>query len=220
MLINVITIFPDFFTSPLQSSLLGKAIENDILNVNLVSLREYGLGNYHKLDDTPYGGGNGMVLMVEPIDKALKDIRRTSPESHTVLITPRGKRYDQQKARSLSKLSQITLICGHYEGIDERVAENLVDESLSVGDYILSGGEPGALLMIDSIARLLPGFMGNESSTEDESFEKENYIEYPQYTRPAEYSGWNVPDVLLSGNHQKIEEWRKEQAEKSWKKFR
>ena len=219
MRISIITLFPDFFTSPLQSSLLGKALANGVLEVECVNLRDYAVNAYGKVDDNPYGGGEGMVLMVEPIDKALGHIR-TKTDTHVILLSPRGPRFCQQDARRLAVKPHLTLVCGHYEGVDERVAEHLCDESFSLGDFVLSGGEPAALALVDSLARLQPGFLGNPGSLADESFEQEQYIEYPQYTRPAVYRDWKVPEVLLQGDHRKIAEWRQEQARLAWQRFR
>ncbi len=220
MQINVITLFPDFFESPLRSSLLGKAVQSGILTVNLVNLRDYGLGRHRQVDDVPYGGGHGMVLMVEPVHAAMEQLALAYPQQHRIVLSPRGKTFNQKTARRLAAMETITLLCGHYEGIDERVAEHLSDESISIGDFILSGGEVSALALIDSIARLLPGFMGNPDSIAEESFEKENYIEHPQYTRPADFRGWNVPEVLLSGHHARIEEWRQKESQKAWSKYK
>jgi len=219
--INIITLFPDFFNSALEASLLGKAIEKNIIEVNRIQLRDFAINKHNQVDDTPYGGGSGMVLMVEPVKKAIESI----PEkTYKVLLTPRGYSWKQNRAEALyqkvtTDFESLTLICAHYEGIDERVVE-YIDESISIGDYILSGGEPAALSVIDCLARLVPNFMGNSESLHDESFNKEGYIEYPQYTRPPEFDGQEVPGVLLSGHHANITKWREEQAKRAYAKFK
>ena len=208
--INVITLFPDFFSSPLQSSLIGKACKKKILNIDLYNLRDFAVNEYGKVDDSPYGGGAGMVFMIEPIDQAITCIK-AKEKTHIVLLTPRGKHFTQKAVYRLQEKipeHSLTLICGHYEGVDQRIADEIADESFSVGDYVLSSGEIAAFILIDCMARLIPGFMGNKLSTQIESFYEENYIEYPQYTRPAKYKGIKVPDILLSGNHESIKKWR------------
>ena len=212
---HIITLFPDFFTSPLQSSLLGRAIQNNILNVNTINLRSFSMNKHHKVDDIPYGGGAGMVLQVEPVDHALHSLKKGGTSIHSILLTPRGKRFTQKLASEYLKIAndkELVFICGHYEGVDQRVADYLVDESLSVGDYVLSGGEPATLIVLDSIARLIPGYMGNPNSIVHESFAVDNYIEAPQYTRPAIYKGWGVPEVLMNGHHKNITHWREENS--------
>jgi len=222
--IHIITLFPEFFVTPLQASLLGKAVAQELIKVHTIQLRDFAVNRYGQVDDTPYGGGHGMVLMLEPLKKALDSI----PEkSHRVLLTPRGFLWNQETClRTYRELTQgqdpcnsLTLICGHYEGVDERILE-FVDQSVCIGDYVLSGGEPAALVMIDSLSRLVPGFMGNADSILDESFQESDYIEYPQYTKPADFDGLKVPDILLSGHHGKIKQWRKEQGIAAYKKFR
>ena len=218
---NIITLFPDFFTSALQHSLLGKAVNRQLIRVNLIQLRDFAVNKHGQVDDTPYGGGHGMVLMIEPLQKALASI----PEkSHRILLSPRGFLWNQKRCmETYNKVSDgtlsLTLICGHYEGVDERVVE-FIEESICIGDYILSGGEPAALVLIDSLARLAPGFMGNLESIHEESFQNPDFLEYPQYTKPADYQSLKVPEVLLSGHHARIEQWRKEESIKAHKKFR
>jgi len=224
MKINIITLFPEFFKSPIETSLLQKAIQNQLIHIELIQLRNYAMNDYGKIDDEPYGGGNGMLLMVEPIAKAIEAIQEKE-KSYIVLLSPRGFTYKQHMAQELlsldkKKYDSLTLICGHYEGIDERIAEFYADVSISIGDFILSGGEPAALILLDSIARLTPGFMGNPESIIDESFRSENYIEYPQYTRPATYKDKKVPEVLLSGNHKLIKEYREKKAKIAYTKFK
>ncbi len=213
--INIITLFPDFFTSPLQTSLVGKAIQKNKLNVNLINLRDYAVNKHRQVDDTPYGGGPGMILMVEPIDQAVLNIKKKE-KTHSILLTPRGNRLSQSRVTSLFERLQgdfsLSLVCGHYEGVDERVAEKVVEESISIGDFILSGGESAALVLLESVVRFIPDFMGNAESLEIESFSRDGYIEYPHYTRPLTYKGIGIPDVLTSGHHEKIKEWRKQKS--------
>jgi tRNA (guanine37-N1)-methyltransferase len=208
MRINVLTIFPEFFTSPLETSLVGKALADGVLDVALHDLREHGKGVHRQVDDAPFGGGAGMVMMIEPIADALEPLTDT----HRVLLTPAGKPLDQETLDRWATADEITLVCGRYEGIDERVAEHLIDEEISIGDYVLLGGEVGALAIIEGVTRLLPGVVGNPDSVQAESF-RDGMLEEPQYTRPAEYRGWTVPEVLLSGDHGKVEEWRRAQRE-------
>jgi tRNA (guanine37-N1)-methyltransferase len=204
---RILTLFPDYFHGPLEASLLGKAVKNQVISVDLVNIRNFGIGKHKQVDDTPYGGGPGMVMMVEPLARALDAIK--NPVGYTVIMAARGKKVTQQDFLKLARLDQpINIICGHYEGVDERVGESLCDEQLCVGPYVLSGGEPAAMILIDGISRLLPGFMHNHKSIIEESFSTPEYTEYPQYTRPAEFSEWKVPDVLLSGNHAEIKKWR------------
>jgi len=194
--------------------LLGKAIASGVASVKLVNTRDYAMNKHRKVDDTPYGGGAGMVMMVEPIALATEAIRMREPDSHVVLLSARGRLFDAQVTHEYVQKKSITLICGHYEGIDERVAEHVADESLRIGNYVLSGGEPAALVVIDALVRRLPGFMGNSDSLMHESFDHGiAQFEHAQYTRPEDWRGHKVPDVLLSGNHKKIEDWRKKNAE-------
>lgn len=208
MKVSVVTIFPEFFSEPLSVSIVGRAIENRALSVQTIDLREYAEGVHRKVDDAPFGGGAGMVMMVEPLDRALAPLS----DSVRVLLTPGGAPLDQAMLDRWATLDHLTLVCGRYEGIDERVAENLIDEQVSLGDFVLAGGEVAALTVIEGVARLLPGVLGNPSSIEHESF-REGLLEEPQYTRPAVYNDWEVPDVLLSGDHGKIATWRAEQRE-------
>jgi tRNA (guanine37-N1)-methyltransferase len=205
MRINVVTIFPEFFRSPLETSLVGRACHEGTLEVVLHDLREYGKGVHRQIDDAPFGGGAGMVMMVEPLAEAL------GPLAHTlrVLLTPGGRPLDQEALDRWSGVDELTLVCGRYEGIDERVAEHFIDEEISLGDYVLLGGEVGALAIIEGVTRLLDGVVGNPESVETESF-RDGLLEEPQYTRPAEFRGWDVPEVLRSGDHGRIEEWRAE----------
>lgn len=206
MKINVVTIFPEFFESILGISIVGRAIEAGSLDVELISLRQYGLGKHQQLDDSPFGGGPGMVMMVEPLSKALEPLAGT----HRVLMTPSGHPLKQATLDRLSGLDALTLVCGRYEGVDQRVIDNHIDEEVSLGDFVLAGGEVAAAAIIEGVARLLPGVVGNPESTEKESF-RDGLLEEPVYTRPADYRGDKVPDILLSGDHAKVEKWREGQ---------
>ncbi len=220
MKFNIITIFPNLFDSFLNESLVKKAIEKGVLEFNVINLRDLTTDKHKTTDDTPYGGGAGMVMKVEPIYKALESIKATpnfdkDDSKKTLLLSAKGKQFDQTKSEKLSKLEEITLVCGRYEGVDERVAQNLVDEEVSIGKYILNGGEVPAMVVIEAVARLVPGFVGNAESLKEESFAKAcptkpagRSREHPQYTKPEEFNDWKVPEVLLSGDHQKIKQWR------------
>jgi tRNA (guanine37-N1)-methyltransferase len=199
------------FASPLNFSLLKKAQEKSILNICLHDIRNWADDKHKMTDDAPYGGGCGMVMKVEPVEKALAAIRSPEDDSLVVLMTPQGETFNQKIAAQLAEKKQIIIICGRYEGVDERIREHLVDREISIGDYILTGGELAALVLIDAVSRLIPDVLGNPESTLGESF-SHNLLEYPQYTRPAEYKGWKVPDVLLSGNHAQIELWHKRES--------
>lgn len=207
MRIRVITIFPEFFASPFSISIVARAIESGALAVELVDLRDYAKGSHRQIDDAPFGGGPGMVMMIEPLDRALAD-----RAGHRVLLAPAGKPLLHSILERWAALEELTLICGRYEGVDERVAEHLVDEEVSLGDFVLAGGEVAAAAVIEGIARLLPGVLGNSESIVSESF-RSGLLEEPQYTRPASYKGWDVPEVLLSGDHGRIAAWRAEQRQ-------
>ena len=208
MQINIVTIFPEYFDSPLRVSLVGKAISDGYIDVTLHDLREHGKGTHRQVDDAPYGGGAGMVMMVEPLANALEPLADT----HRVFFTPAGAPLTQSTLDRLAAMDNVTFVCGRYEGIDERVVEHFIDEEISLGDYVLLGGEVAAAAAIEGIARLLPGVIGNPASTDHESF-RGGELEEPQYTRPAEFNGWRVPEVLLSGNHGAIDEWRAQQRQ-------
>ena len=208
--IDVVTLFPELFTTPLETSLLGKAVAADLLQVRVHDLRKHGLGKHKSVDDEPYGGGAGMVMRPEPLFAAIEEVRR--PGSHVVLLSPRGHRLNHSHVTRLASLEHLVLVCGRYEGVDERVIEGAVDEELSIGDYVLAGGELPALVVIEAISRLVPGVLGNAESLGSESHAA-GLLEYPQYTRPAEFRGLPVPDVLLSGDHGAVERWRREQSE-------
>ncbi len=210
MKIQVISLFPEMFPPALEASMLYKAKEKGIVEFEYVNLRNYGLGKRKQVDDIVYGGGDGMLLKPEPVISAIEDAKKKSPKAKVILMTPRGKRFTQDVAKQLSTSNkQLIFVCGRYEGYDERITE-FVDKQISIGDYVLTGGELPAMVVIDSVVRLLPGVLGGETSAEIESFtDVDKTLEYPQYTRPEIYRGRHVPKVLLSGNHKKIEEWRK-----------
>ncbi len=231
MTIDIITIFPEVFKPYISESILKIAREKGKLEVRLHNLRDYTLDKHRKVDDRPFGGGPGMVMTAEPIFRAVEKIRGMSANAlrrakdegrrttKTILLCPQGKVLDQKLALKLSKLKRLILICGRYEGVDERVRARLADEEISIGDYVLTGGELPAMVLVDVLTRLIPGVLGHADSVREESF-SEGLLEYPQYSRPADFKGMKVPQVLLSGNHKKIEEWRKEQALKITKKKR
>ena len=207
MKIDILTLFPDLFASPFAESILGKAQERGLLSVTTHNLRDWALGKHRITDDTPYGGGDGMVLKPDPIARALQDLRTQMPMARVLLMTPQGRTFSQQDAQRLSREQGLILVCGRYEGVDERV-RSLVDEELSIGDFVLTGGEPAAMVVVDAVARLIPGVLGSSGSAAGDSF-SDGLLEYPQYTRPAEFEGQPVPDVLLSGNHAAIADWRR-----------
>ena len=207
---TVITIFPNMLSSPLSHSILKKAQTNGLIKIDVVDLRDYTADRHRTTDDSPYGGGHGMVMKPEPLVAAVEEARSRTPDARVILLTPRGRVFDQQTAKKLANQRNVVLICGRYEGIDERVSA-FVDDEISLGDYTLSGGEPAAIVVIDAVARLVPGVLGNENSTAEESF-TDGLLEYPQYTRPEEFRGMKVPEVLLSGDHERIKEWRQQQS--------
>ncbi len=211
MRIDIITIFPEIFT-PLEKSIVKRAREAGLVEIVIHNLRDYTSDLHRTVDDAPYGGGAGMVMKIEPLFEALSRIGSEDPEEAYVLLTsPQGKVFSQSMAALLTEKKRLILICGHYEGIDERVAEHLCDDEVSIGDYVLTGGELPAMVIVDAVVRLLPGVI-DEESLKSESF-SENMLDFPQYTRPREFQGWAVPDVLLSGNHREIERWRREKAQ-------
>lgn len=204
--------------SPLEFSLLKKAREKGLIEVGLHNIRDWAEDKHRMTDDAPYGGGCGMVMKVEPVARAVAAVKRPGEASLVVLMTPQGEIFNQSIAAKFARLDQIILICGRYEGVDERIREHLADREVSLGDYILTGGELSALVVIDATARLIPGVLGNDASASRESF-SQGLLEYPQYTRPARYSGWHVPDVLLSGNHAQIERWQRIEAlRRTWRR--
>lgn len=216
MQINILTLFPEFFESPLLSSILKRAQSQQNISVKIVNIRDFALDKHQVTDDRPFGGGPGMVMKIEPIDRALQPLSDTG-RGKTILTSAKGSLFTQTRAKEFAELETLTIICGHYEGVDERVAQNLVDEEVRIGDYVLTGGEPAALVMLDAITRLVPGVLGNDASNQGESHSEPGVMGYPQYTRPEAYNGWEVPEVLLSGNHADIEEWRRQQRQSETK---
>jgi len=213
---DILSVFPEMFSSPLQTSLLKKAQEKGLIDVRLWDIRQYAEDKHRMTDDAPYGGGGGMVMKVEPIDRALSAVEPVSGKTLVILLTPQGETFNQQMAEQFSQYSRLVLVCGHYEGVDERVREYLVEKEVSIGDYILTGGELSALVVVDTVSRLIPGVLGNSESAACDSFSM-GLLEYPHYTRPGSYRGWEVPDVLLSGNHAEIQCWRrKESLKRTW----
>lgn len=208
MRIDILTLFPEMFRGPFDASILRRAQDAGLVSIALHNIRDYAHDKHHTVDDEPYGGGDGMVMKPAPIFEAFEAVGQ--PESHVVLLTPQGQLLDQAAAQRLSEQALLLLICGRYEGIDERVS-TLADEELSVGDYVLSGGEPAAIVLVDAIVRLLPGAIGAEGGAAGDSHAS-GLLEYPQYTRPADFQGMSVPEVLLSGNHQEVERWRRQQS--------
>ena len=226
MEINILTLFPQMFQGPLTESIVKRAQEKGIVKINLVNIRDSAEDKHKTVDDTPYGGGAGMVMKVDILDQALNKIKdkksKIKNKERTILLTPQGRRFDQQKAKELSEYDKLIFICGHYEGFDERIREYLVDEEISIGNFVLSGGEIPAMAIVDSIVRLLPGALGKDESSKEESFslkdEQGNFLlEYPIYTKPSDYKGWKVPEILLSGNHAEIKKWRLEEAKRRTK---
>lgn len=217
MNIDILTLFPDMFGGPFSESIIKRAQKNDKVKITIHNLRDWTEDKHKTVDDKPFGGGPGMVMMVEVLDKAIKSLREK--DSQVILMTPQGKQFKQAEAQRLSSLKHLIFICGHYEGVDERVRENLIDEEISIGDYVLTGGEMPAMVIVDAVVRLIPGVLGKDESVKDESF-SHNLLEYPQYTRPADYKDWRVPEVLLSGNHQAIKQWREKSALKKTKQRR
>lgn len=216
MKIDILTLFPSMFQGPFDTSMLKKAQDNNLVEINIHDLRQWSTDKHKTTDDRPYGGGPGMVLMVEPIYNALNVLKKES--SKIILLTPQGKKYDQKETKKFSKFKHIMLIAGHYEGFDERIREHLVDYEISIGDYVLTGGELPAMVIVDSIVRLLPGVLEHDAKN-NESFEN-NLLDHPQYTRPENFNDWNVPEILLSGNHAEITKWRQTKAIEKTKKQR
>ena len=207
MKIDILTLFPKMFSGPFDESIIKRAQDKKLVEIKIHDLRKWGLTERRTVDDRPYGGGVGMILRVDVIDNALKDLR--TKNSRIILLDATGEKYTQTKVQELSKLENLILIAGHYEGVDHRVHEHLVDEVISIGDYVLTGGEIPAMVLTDSIVRLIPSVIAKEEATVIESFSEPGKVEFPQYTRPEVYKDWKVPEVLLSGNHKEIEKWRK-----------
>jgi tRNA (guanine37-N1)-methyltransferase len=213
MRIDIVTLFPEICRAPLNESIMKRAQEKRIVDLHIHNLRDWTTDKHHVVDDAPFGGGQGMVMKPEPIFTAIEDLKSKikNQKSKIVLMSPAGRRFDQQTARDLSRESHLIIVSGHYEGVDHRVIEHLIDFEISIGDYVLTNGGIAAVVLVDSIVRLLPGTLGHEQSAADDSF-SEGLLEAPQYTRPADFRGWKVPEILLSGNHAEIASWRKDQA--------
>ena len=213
MTFHIITIFPEFFQSPFRYGVVGRAVEAGIVRLTVHNLRDWTHDRHQTVDDRPFGGGEGMLLKPEPLFDAVEQILpERNPSKRVILLSAQGRRFDQAAARRLAACDEIVLICGRYEGVDERVAEHLADEELSIGDYVLSGGELAAAVVIDATARLAPGVLGNGDSALFESFSQESMLDCPQYTRPADFRGWRIPETLLGGNHEEIRRWRRQAA--------
>ncbi len=219
MKIDILTLFPEMFCDTLKCGILGKAIEKGVVSINLINIRDFSRDKHKRVDDYPYGGGAGMVMTAEPLYHAINASKKGNPGARIILTSPRGKPFVQSKAVSLSKREHLIIICGRYEGVDQRIIDNMVHEEISIGDYVLTGGEIPALVIVDTVTRLLPGAIGSPESLKEESF-TEGLLEYPQYTRPAEFMGMKVPEVLLTGNHKNIEKWRKKKALETTKTLR
>ena len=218
MRIDIITLFPDICRAPLNESIMKRAQENGVLDLHIHNLRAWTSDKHHVVDDAPFGGGQGMVMKPEPIFAAVEDLRNQTSNiknqtSKVILMSPTGRRFDQRMAEQLSHESNLIVVCGHYEGVDHRVVDHLIDEEISIGDYVLTNGGIAAVILVDAVVRLVPGVLGDEQSAHDDSF-REGLLEAPQYTRPAEFRGCKVPEILLSGNHGEIAKWREEQARK------
>ena len=211
MRFDVLTLFPNMFSSPFQESILGKASEKGLIQIQTINIRDFTLDKHQVVDDTPYGGGQGMVMKVEPIARAIESVKSQNPSAWIVYLTPQGEPLNQDLARRLSTQPHLILLCGRYEGVDERVRELFIDEEISIGDYVLTGGELAAMVLIDAVARFIPGVLGSDRSAEEDSFFN-SLLEYPQYTRPYNFRGSCVPEVLLSGNHSAISLWRRKEA--------
>jgi tRNA (guanine37-N1)-methyltransferase len=209
MKIDIVTLFPEICRAPLSESIMKRAREKGVIDLRVHNLRDWTTDKHHVVDDAPFGGGQGMVMKPEPIFAAVKDLGHRT--SKVILMSPAGRRFDQRMAAELAGESHLVIICGHYEGVDHRVIEHLVDLEISIGDYVLTNGAIAAIVLVDAIVRLLPGVLGHDESAADDSFSS-GHLEAPQYTRPADFRGWKVPEILLSGNHAEIAKWRKEQA--------
>lgn len=209
MKIDIITLFPKMFIGPFEESIIKRAQDDKFASINTHDLRKWAKDKHNTVDDRPFGGGKGMVLMIEPLDRAIEELKNKN--SKVILLSPQGKTFDQEIARDLSKEKHIILISGHYEGFDERIRKHLIDREISIGNFVLTGGELPAMIITDTIIRLIPGVLDKEA-TDKESYSDGNLLDYPQYTRPSEYKGWKVPKVLLSGNHAEIDKWRETKA--------
>jgi len=217
MKIDILTLFPESFM-PLKESIISRAIKTQKLEINIINIRDFSKDKHKKCDDYTFGGGPGMLMMVQPIYEAMTSIEGYK-QAHKIYLSPKGKTFSQSRAKELSKIDHIILLCGHYEGVDQRAIDLLIDEEISIGDYVLTGGELPAMVVVDAVSRLVPTVLGGEESAEIESFEN-GLLEYPQYTKPREFMGLEVPEVLISGDHKKVDEWRKNEAEKITKQRR
>ena len=217
MRIDIVTLFPDVFFGPFAESIIGRAIKAGIVSIDTINPRNFTEDKHRTVDGAPYGGGPGMLMMADPLFRAIESCKKEG--SCVILTSPKGERFSQKIAGELSGEKHLVVVCGHYEGIDERVREKLIDREISIGDYVLTSGNIPAMVIVDSVVRLLPGVLGDDASSKEESFSN-NLLEYPQYTRPVEYRGMRVPDILLSGNHKLIKEWRREQSIKATKEKR
>lgn len=215
MKVDIITLFPEMFKGPFDESIIKRAQDKKLVEINIHNLRGWTKDKHKTVDDRPFGGGKGMVLMIEPICTALGDLKKK--DTKVILLSPQGKVFNQKKAKSMAKYKHIIFISGHYEGFDERIRDHLIDEEISIGNYVLTGGELPTMVIVDTIVRLLPNVLEKEA-TEKESFSNEDILDYPQYTRPSDFNGWKVPEILLSGNHAEIEKWRNKKAGEKTKK--
>lgn len=218
MHIDILTLFPDFFSSIFASSILQRAIERNLVLLSTINIRDYAFDKHKIVDDYPYGGGAGMVMKPEPIGRAIAAAKQADADARVIYMSPQGQVFDQQKAAELASLEHLIILCGHYEGVDERALSLFVDEEISVGDFVLTGGELPAAVIVDAVVRLLPGVLGSAESAAQDSF-SDGLLEYPQYTRPPEFAGLQVPEVLLSGHHEKIATWRRQQSlRRTWER--
>jgi len=214
MIIHIFTTFPTLFESPFSESIIKRAIDKEIIDIQIHNLRDYTNDRHKKTDDYPYGGGPGMIMKPEPIFAAIESLKshnHSSKKAPVILLSPQGRQFNQSIASELAIESELILICGHYEGVDERVKEHLATDEISIGDYILTGGELAAMILVDAVSRLIPGVLGSNNSASQDSF-TQDLLEYPQYTRPAVFRGWQIPEIIKSGNHQKIQAWRRQQS--------
>jgi tRNA (guanine37-N1)-methyltransferase len=211
MIIDILTIFPGMMAGPITESIIGKARERKLIDIRVINIRDYAVDPHRTTDDRPFGGGSGMVMKPEPLAASIGNVRENDPATRVILLSPQGRLFDQEIAFELSRLHHICLVCGRYEGVDERIRNHYVDDEISIGDYVLTGGELPALVIVDAVARLLPGVLGSDESLNEESFTT-GLLEYPHYTRPEIFGDHRVPDILLSGNHGAIRRWRRQQA--------
>lgn len=214
---DILSLFPEYFEGPFSLSIIGRARKKGLLNISLIDIRDFGLGKYQQVDDRPYGGGPGMVLMVEPVVKAIRSVKNEG--SHVIYLTPQGSPLTAKRCRELSTKPHLVVLCGHYEGIDERAIELEVDEEVSIGDFVLTSGAPAAIVFVDSVSRFVPGVIGNETATDLDSFEN-GFFDSPVFTRPNFFEGKRVPEVLQQGNHAQIEAWRRDMARKKTRQVR